>query len=123
MRFLLDGVEFRPKNSKDFSIKLDFTKSESTLLEVSTDRIRFELEAMDRILIHLNTIGPFEGIPLGIEIGNTLFDFYVDLSDKENPPVISRDGTYIEASIKKRKGKDSFMMNAKYTTWQSLRKR
>lgn len=120
VKFFLNGTEFVPKDARDFAIKLDFTKSETTLLEVSTDRMRFELEAMDIVRNHLATLGPFEGIPLGIQIGGTMFDFYVDLSNQSSPALDAQ--TFIEASIRKRKGKDDFMRNAENTTFELLKR-
>lgn len=117
MQHFLNGIEFKPQNARDFAIKLDFTKSETTLLEVSTDRVVFELEPTSQIAQHLSTLGHFEGIPYDIKIGTKLFNFFVDLQDN---PISGT--TFYEGTIKRRKGKDHFMEEADGTTWSVMRR-
>lgn len=116
MQFFIDGVEFKPQNADSFAIKLDFTKSETTLLEVSTDRMRFELEAYNIIFNHLATIGPFEGIPLDLIVNSTTFNFFVDLEDN-----LIEGTTFYEGTVKYRNGKDKFNTDAQYVTFERLR--
>lgn len=119
MEFYINDLQVEPVNAKDFTVKLDWTESVETELEVETDRLVFVTEAMDAILLHLATLGPFEGIPFGIKIGKPgkLFDFYLDLSDN----LILNDKS-IECSVKKRKGKDKYIEDSDSTTFELLKK-
>jgi hypothetical protein len=116
MEFHFQGLQFEPTNANEFTVEIDWTQENERVLEVATDRLVFVMEARDYILNHLANIGAFEGIPLGIKIGTQLFNFFVDLSDN----LILNDTT-IEATIKKRKGKDKYIDDSDSTTFALLK--
>lgn len=120
-RILVKDLECLPENPEEFTVSINFVggedpQSNEPMLEISTNTLRFNTEVRDLVLTHRAIYGVMEGIPLTVVIGNTNFDFYIDLKDSL---IIGQ--TFVECSIKKRKGKDTFMRKANATTFELLR--
>lgn len=118
MKHFLDGIEVAPRNILTIGVKTDFS-DRPEYLEVDTDRVILPREAVGIIEQHLQTYGPFEGIPytMVLDNGETL-EYYVDLQEE----TIYR--TYeVEVKIKKRGGADNFWDNADGLSFELMAKK
>ena len=116
----INGVQVRPKNADDIGFKVDWTGDISEA-ELTTDSIVLVTEARELVLNHINTLGPFEGIPYTIEIGTTSIEYYIDLTDGA---VISGEGdSEIEVTIKRRQSIAKFKEDADALIWELVNKR
>jgi len=118
MRHFLNGIEIAPRNILSVGVESTFTDREDWL-EVDVDRLILPRESVAIIQQHLQTYGPFEGIPYTIQLnGGQIIEYYVDLQAE----TIYRDFE-IELKIKRRGGKDNFFDRADGTSWELMAKK
>lgn len=86
-KHFIGNTEIRPKNADEIGFTIDWTKSPNEA-ELTVDEIQLEQTAYDAVKDHLNTIGPFEGIPYTVQLiepGTTPqtfnLEYYVDLNN------------------------------------------
>jgi len=116
MRHFLNGTEIAPRNLQEIGVISDFTDRPSEL-ELNVDSIILPREAKVIIENHLQTQGPFEGLPYTITMdGGITLEYYVDFL--ENAVFRSHE---IEVKIKRRKGKDQFFDNADGLTFELMK--
>lgn len=115
----INGIEVRPVNADSIGFEMDWT-GDILEAELNTDSIVLATEARALVLNHINTLGVFEGVPYRVEIGTTVLDYYIDLTDS---PLISGEGdSTIEVKIKRRKALDYFKQQADGLIWELVNK-
>lgn len=116
MRHFLNGTEIAPRNLPDIGVISDFTDRPSEL-ELNIDVIVLPREALTLVQNHLQTQGPFEGMPYTIQMeGGITLEYYIDFMEQ----AIFRDYE-IEVKIKRRGGKDQFFENADGLTFELMK--
>lgn len=101
-QFYINGLEHRPVNADSIGFKLDFTSAWQEA-ELNVDNVVLANEARDAVMLHMATLGPFEGIPYTIKIGDTILEYYIDLADSARFTDVD-----VEVKIKRRKAVDWF---------------
>lgn len=115
MRHYINGTEIAPRNLQEIGVVSDFTDRPSEL-ELNVDTIILPREAMTIVQNHLQTQGPFEGLPYTITMGTGItLEYYIDFL--ENAIFRTHE---IEVKIKRRGGKDQFFDNADGLTFELL---
>lgn len=116
-RLFINDVEGYPLDREALTFSVDFVGNDENNdgIQVSTSRLRFANEMRDEILRSVDQLGYFEGIPVYIIIDSVTFEFFIDVQDN-----FKRTETYVECSIKKRYGLDTFKRNASSTTFELL---
>ena len=84
--FFDGGVQFRPKNADNIGFKFDWTR-DILEAELTTDAIILSdtptNAAKSYVLNHFGTFGPFQGIPITVQIGTVTVDYYNDVTDQQ----------------------------------------
>jgi len=115
MKHFINGTEIAPRNLQEIGVVSDFTDRPSEL-ELNVDTIVLPNEARGIVLAHLQSQGPFEGLPYTITMdGGVTLEYYIDFL--ENAIFRSHE---IEVKIKRRGGKDQFFDNADGLTFELL---
>jgi hypothetical protein len=96
--YLIAGENFRPVNADDIGIKMDW-RNEVSEAELNTDSIVLSNRAKYLVLQHIDQYGIFQAVPITIQVGNTILEYYIDL--QENPKISGFGDSTIEVSIKR----------------------
>lgn len=115
----INGIEIRPVNADDIGFKLDWT-GDPREAELTIDSIRLANKAKALVLEHLNTIGPFEGLPYTVQAGTTILEYYIDFT--EGPELSGEGDSEIEVTIKRRKAADWFFKQADALSFEAINK-
>lgn len=117
MKHFLNGIEISPRNRDSIGVVSDFTGNPD-FLSLNVDTIILPREANDIVKQHIQQNGLFIGIPYTVDLNGVTLDYYVDLSDATNKPMVRQHE--IEIKIKKRNGNDSFWERANGTSWELI---
>lgn len=117
MKHYLNGIEISPRNRDSIGVVSDFTGNPE-FLSLNVDSIILPREGNDIIKQHIQQNGLFIGIPYTVDLNGVTIDYYVDLSDSVNKPMVRQHE--IEVKIKKRSGNDSFWERANGTSWELI---
>lgn len=120
-KHFIGSTEIRPKNADEIGFTIDWTKSPNEA-ELTVDEIQLEQRAYDAVKDHLNTLGPFEGIPYTVQlvepgtVPQTFnLEYYVELN---NDPQYTDSQTTIK--INRRKALNYFKTQADGLSFEAL---
>lgn len=117
MRHLLNGIEISPRNRDSIGVVSDFTGNPE-VLSLNVDTVILPREANELIRNWIQNNGLFLGIPYTVEMENVTLEYYVDLSDPSNKPIIRQHE--VEVKLKRRNGSDSFWEKARGTSFDLM---
>jgi len=119
MRHLLNGIEISPRNRDSIGVVSDFTGNPE-VLSLNVDTVILPREANELIRNWIQNNGLFLGIPYTVEMENVTLDYYIDLSDPSNKPLIRQHE--VEVKLKRRNGSDDFWDKARGTSFDLMAK-
>lgn len=117
--YLIAGENFRPVNASDIGIKMDW-RGDVQEAELNTDSIVLSNRAKVIVLDHIAQYGIFQGVPIIVQVGNTVLEYYIDL--QENPKISGFGDSEIEVSIKRRRSVRWFREKINATSFEVVNK-
>ena len=118
-KYYINSEEIRPLNADEIGFRMDFTKG-WTEAELSVDSIVLANRAKQLVIDHKNTVGIHEGLPLTIQVGTLILDYYIDLTD--NPQLSGEGDSTIEVNIKRRRAINWFIEQANGLSFEVINK-
>ena len=98
--YFIAGESFRPVNADEIGIRMNW-RGDIQEAELNTDSIVLSNRAKYLVLQHIEQFGVFEGVPIIIQVGNSVLEYYIDL--QQNPKISGFGDSEIEVSIKRRR--------------------
>ena len=103
--YFIAGESFRPVNADEIGIRMNW-RGDIQEAELNTDTIILSNRAKYLVLQHIGQFGIFEGVPIIIQVGNTVLEYYIDL--QQNPKISGFGDSEIEVAIKRRRSVNWF---------------
>lgn len=103
--YFIAGESFRPVNADEIGIRMNW-RGDIQEAELNTDTIVLSNRAKVLVLNHIDQFGVFEGVPIIIQVGNTVLEYYIDL--QQNPKISGFGDSEIEVSIVRRRSVNWF---------------
>ena len=103
--YFIAGESFRPVNADEIGIRMNW-RGDIQEAELNTDTIILSNRAKYLVLQHIDQFGIFEGVPIIIQVGNTVLEYYIDL--QQNPKISGFGDSEIEVAIKRRRSVNWF---------------
>ena len=103
--YFIAGESFRPVNADEIGIRMNW-RGDIQEAELNTDTIILSNRAKYLVLQHIGQFGIFEGVPIIIQVGNTVLEYYIDL--QQNPKISGFGDSDIEVSIMRRRSVNWF---------------
>ena len=82
--YFIAGESFRPVNADEIGIRMNW-RGDIQEAELNTDSIVLSNRAKYLVLQHIEQFGIFEGVPIIIQVGNSVLEYYIDL--QQNPKI------------------------------------